>query len=116
LDVLLVLLFFLLFRTDYTCHQCYYNTNCSRAFEYHLHGHLVSKRTALWNKSLKNQYEKYECPCGFTIDSQLKVKNSDNQLTINNNKLDFDIGNKIADHLINCEYKYCNITTVVDNE
>ncbi len=85
------------FRNDYTCHQCRYNTNCSNSFEYHLHGHLVSKRIALWNKVIKTTTEEYRCQCGFYINST-----KDNNLNANT-------GNKVAAHLMKCEFKYCNV-------
>jgi len=85
------------FRNDYTCHQCRYNTNCSNSFEYHLHGHLVSKRVALWNKVIKTPTEEYRCQCGFYINST-----KDNNYNANT-------GNKVAAHLMKCEFKHCNV-------
>ncbi len=85
------------FKNDYTCHQCKYNTNCSNSFEYHLHGHLVSKRVAMWNKVLKTKTEEYRCPCGFVYNST------------KHNKLNANTGNKVAAHMLKCEYKYCKV-------
>lgn len=85
------------FRNDYTCHQCRYNTNCSNSFEYHLHGHLVSKRVALWNKVIKTNTEDYTCLCGFHLNST-----KDNNYNANT-------GNLVAAHLMKCEYKYCQV-------
>ncbi len=85
------------FKNDYTCHQCKYNTNCSNSFEYHLHGHLVSKRVAMWNKVLKTNTEDYKCPCGFVFNSS-----KDNNFNANT-------GNKVAAHMLKCEYKYCSV-------
>lgn len=82
-------------RTDYECHQCKYNTKCSKSFEFHLHGHLKNKRVALWNKQMKSKLELYNCPCGFKINSAV------------DNNSQANTGNKIAEHLLNCEYKYC---------
>ena len=92
-----IVIYFIPNRNDYTCHQCRYNTNCSNSFEYHLHGHLVSKRQALWNKVIKIKTEEYRCPCGFYINS-----------TRDNNQ-NADTGNKVAAHLMKCEYKYCKV-------
>jgi hypothetical protein len=62
---------------------------------------LVSKRVALWNKNLKTKTcEIFKCPCGFTINS-----NKDN----NSNA---DTGNKVAAHLMQCEYKYCDFKSI----
>jgi hypothetical protein len=87
------------YRNDYTCHQCYYNTNCSKSFEFHLHGHLVKKRVALWNKVVKNSVEEYRCPCGFKLNAALDKSACG------------DTGNKFAAHLMNCEFKYCHFST-----
>ena len=86
------------YKNDYTCHQCLYNTNCSKSFEFHLHGHLVKKRVALWNKPVKTNAEVYNCPCGFKINAALD----------NNN--DANTGNKVAAHLLQCDYKYCKFS------
>lgn len=84
-------------RNDYTCHQCKYNTNCSNSFEYHLHGHLVSKRVAMWNKVLTTPLEEYKCRCGFSLNST------------RDNACNANTGNKVADHMMKCEYKYCSV-------
>jgi hypothetical protein len=86
------------YKKDYTCHQCFYNTACSKAFEFHLHGHLDKKRVALWNKPVKTSTELYKCPCGFKINSS--VDNNDNANT----------GNKVASHLLSCNFKYCKFS------
>lgn len=88
-------------RREYVCHQCYYNTSCSRSFEFHLHGHLNKKRTALWNKNVNTGYDEYSCPCGFQLSSTTGKSSS--------------IANKIADHLNICEYKYCFCRTKPDS-
>jgi hypothetical protein len=99
--IFFVLILKIKLRNEYTCHQCFYNTSCSKSFEYHLHGHLVSKRVALWNKNLTTKTcEIFKCPCGFTINS-----NKDN----NSNA---DTGNKVAAHLMQCEYKYCDFKSI----
>lgn len=77
-------------RREYNCHQCFYNTSCSRSFEFHLHGHLNKKRSALWNKQIATKFEEYSCRCGFVVRSSSVC-----------------IGNKIAEHLNHCEFKYC---------
>lgn len=92
------------FKNDYTCHQCKYNTNCSNSFEYHLHGHLVNKRVALWNKLIRIKTEEYKCPCGFILSST-----KDNNSNANT-------GNKVAAHLMKCEYKYCNVSIQEDEK
>ena len=86
------------YKNDYTCHQCLYNTNCSKSFEFHLHGHLDKKRVALWNKPVKTDAEVYKCPCGFRINAAL------------DNGSDANTGNKVAAHLLQCEYKYCKFS------
>ena len=91
------------YRKDYTCHQCFYNTSCSKSFEYHLHGHLDKKRTALWNKPIKTQAELYKCPCGFKINSDL------------DNNFDASTGNMVAAHLLKCKYKYCKFSSKSDD-
>lgn len=60
-----------------------------------MHGHLVRKRVALWNKYQKTPLEEYNCPCGFRLNSE------------KDNKSNSNTGNIVADHLTNCEYKYC---------
>lgn len=60
-----------------------------------MHGHLVRKRIALWNKSQKIPLEEYNCPCGFELNSK------------KDNKSNSNTGNRVAEHLSNCEYKYC---------
>ena len=84
------------------CHQCRYNTNCSNSFEYHLHGHLVSKRVALWNKNMRACLEAYRCPCGFVLNS------------VSDNGANASTGNKVAAHLSQCEYKYCQFQPIVN--
>ncbi|CAF0707489.1 unnamed protein product [Brachionus calyciflorus] len=92
------------YRTDYECHQCKYNTGCSKSFEFHLHGHLVRKRVALWNKSQQIELQEYKCPCGFTLNSEKDNKSKSNT------------GNKVAEHLLNCEYKYCYYNSALEND
>jgi len=92
------------YRKDYTCHQCFYNTACSKAFEFHLHGHLDKKRVALWNKPVKTETELYTCPCGFTINSSV------------DNNCNANTGNKVATHLLHCNFKYCKITNGEEEE
>jgi hypothetical protein len=83
------------FNNEYTCHQCFYNTNCSKAFEFHLHGHLDKKRVALWSKKLPPQTELYKCACGFQVQSSKA-----------DSHLNADVGNRVASHLLKCEHKY----------
>ena len=67
-----------------------------------MHGHLVSKRVALWNKVIKTRTEEYRCPCGFYINS-----------TIDNN-FNANTGNKVAAHLLKCDFKFCQV--LIDDE
>lgn len=59
---------------------------------------MFKKRQALWNKSAKTELEIYRCPCGFAINSET------------DNRSSADTGNKVAAHLLDCTYKYCQVT------
>jgi hypothetical protein len=83
------------YNNEYTCHQCFYNTNCSKSFEFHLHGHLDKKRVALWNKKLQPHAEFYKCACGF-----------ETQSCKTDSYMNADVGNRVALHLLKCEHKY----------
>jgi hypothetical protein len=85
------------YKKEYTCHQCYYNTSCSKAFEYHLHGHLAKKRIALWNKIVKSEFEEYRCACGYFISAS------------KSNNYRGDIGNQVAAHLTTCTNKQIKV-------
>jgi predicted Zn-ribbon and HTH transcriptional regulator len=74
------------YKNLYECHQCKYNTFCSKSFEYHLYKHLKSTRIALWNRSLID-YHFYECECSFKCNN----------------------GNQMAEHHLNCDYKSCRV-------
>ena len=55
---------------------------------------------ALWNKVISiDSFEEYTCPCGFELNSQTNLSGG---LSPNINA-----GNLVADHLMNCEYKFC---------
>lgn len=75
---------FCFYRTSYVCHQCRYGTFCANAFEYHLHKHVIKKRQALWNKSIKDEYS-YRCACNHESHD----------------------GNQMAEHQLNCMFKSC---------
>lgn len=89
-------------RREYNCHQCFYNTSCSNSFEFHLHGHLNKKRAALWTKPLTSKFEGYKCPCGYSVKSSTSSGGS-------------SLGNKVAEHLNHCEYKYCYLRSKEDS-
>ena len=59
----------------------------------------------MWNKSQKIELEEYNCPCGFSL-------NSDKDNNSNSNS-----GNKVAEHLLNCDYKFCFYkSSTIDDE
>jgi hypothetical protein len=66
---------------------------------------LDKKRVALWNKpttlrtSPQPAIEVYECPCGFRIQNEA-----------------VDTGNKVAAHLLECNFKYCEFSLPQDEE
>lgn len=53
----------------------------------------------MWNKVIAIDHEEYSCPCGFSIKSTTEANSTTS------------IGNKFADHLLNCDYKYCFFRT-----
>ncbi len=57
---------------------------------------------ALWNKKFTTGLQEYTCQCGFSLSSADETKFVKNKATI---------GNRVAEHLMFCEFKSCYFKT-----
>jgi hypothetical protein len=59
---------------------------------------------ALWNKRGHIGLEEYKCQCGFSLNS------------VSDNGSNANTGNKVAEHLMHCEFKSCHFKSDAKEE